>query len=48
MNTVAKISGENTSSINLFVNAVAVMCGLALVVCVCIATNGLDMSPGLF
>jgi hypothetical protein len=48
MDTVAKISAETTPAINLFVNAVAVMCGLALVVCVCAATNGLDISSGLF
>ena len=30
------------------VNAMAVMCDLALVVFVCMATSGLDMSAGFF
>jgi hypothetical protein len=50
MDTVTKISSEAVPSEanNLFITALAVTCGLALVVCVCIATNGLDMSPGFF
>jgi hypothetical protein len=50
MDTVTKISSEAVPSEanNLFMTALAVTCGLALVVCICIATNGLDMSPGFF
>ena len=33
---------------NLIINVMAVMCGLALVVLACMATSGLDMSPGFF
>ena len=32
----------------LIVNVMAVMCGLALVLFACMATSGLDMSPGSF
>jgi hypothetical protein len=49
MNTVAKISAETAPAANNpIVSVVAVMCGMALVVFVCMATNGLDMSPGFF
>ena len=30
------------------VNAFAVMCGLGVLVCICMATSGLDMSAGFF
>jgi hypothetical protein len=30
------------------VNIAAIVCGLGLIVFVCFATSGLDMSPGLF
>jgi hypothetical protein len=50
MDTVAKISAEAVPAAanNLITNVVAVMCGMALVVFTCMATNGLDMSPGFF
>ena len=50
MNTVTNISTEAVPSAaaNIFMNALAVLCGLALVVLACMATNGLDMSPGFF
>jgi len=50
MNSVTKISTEAVPAAfnNLIMNVVAVMCGLALVVFACMATNGLDMSPGFF
>jgi hypothetical protein len=50
MDTVTKISSEAVpaETSNLFMTVMAVMCGLALVICVCVATNGLDMSPGFF
>jgi hypothetical protein len=49
MDTAANISAETAPAANnLIVNVVAVMCGLALVVFTCMATNGLDMSPGFF
>jgi hypothetical protein len=50
MDTVTNISAQAVSAetANLFMTTLAVLCGLALVVFVCIATNGLDMSPGFF
>ena len=50
MDNVTKISAETVpaAATNLIVNAMAVMCGLALVVFACVATNGLDMSAGFF
>ena len=33
---------------NIVINAVAVVCGLALVVLACMATSGLDLSAGFF
>jgi hypothetical protein len=50
MDTVTKISTEAipAAANNLIINVVAVMCGLALIVFVCMATDGLDMSPGFF
>ena len=50
MDTVAKISDEAVPAAanNLFINAMAMMCGLALVVFACMATDGLDMSAGFF
>ena len=48
MDNVAKISAEAVPSMadNVMVNAMAVICGLALVVFACMATSGLDMSAG--
>ena len=50
MNTVAKISTEAmpAAANNLIVNAMAVICGLGLLVFACMATSGLDMSVGFF
>ena len=50
MDTVTKISSEAvpTPATNLVVNVMAVICGLGLVVFACMATSGLDMSPGFF
>jgi hypothetical protein len=51
MDTVTKISTTEavpSAANNLVINVLAVMCGLALVVFTCMATNGLDMSPGFF
>ena len=33
---------------NVIINALAVTCGLALVVLACVATSGLDLSAGFF
>jgi hypothetical protein len=33
---------------NFIVNLAAIVCGLGLVAFICLATSGLDMSPGLF
>ena len=51
--TELKISSEAVSAVSaarnvLVINVLAVMCGLALVVFACMATNGLDMSAGFF
>ena len=50
MDSVTKISNEAAPAAidNLIINVMAVMCGLALVVFACMATSGLDMSPGFF
>jgi len=50
MNTVTNISTEAVPSAaaNIFMTAMAVICGLGLVVLACMVTNGLDMSPGFF
>jgi hypothetical protein len=50
MDSVTKISDDvvPATDTNLLVNVMAVMCGLALVVFACMATSGLDMSPGFF
>ena len=50
MDSVTKISTEAVPAAvnNFIINVAAVMCGLALVVFACMATNGLDMSPGFF
>ncbi len=36
------------TQINYAVNVVAMICGLGIVVAVCMATSGLDMSVGFF
>jgi hypothetical protein len=50
MDSVTKISAEAAPSIadNAMVNVMAVICGLAVLVFACIATSGLDLSPGFF
>jgi hypothetical protein len=50
MDSVTKISNDAVPAAadKLIVNVMAVMCGLALVVFACMATSGLDMSPGFF
>jgi hypothetical protein len=50
MNNVANNSAQviPAAANNLIVNAVAVICGLGLVVFACLATSGLDMSVGFF
>jgi len=50
MDSVTKISNEAAPAAvdKLIVNVMAVMCGLALVVFACMATSGLDISPGFF
>jgi hypothetical protein len=34
--------------VNLIMNVAAIVCGLGLVVLICLATSGLDMSAGFF
>jgi hypothetical protein len=50
MDSITEISDEAVpaTDTNLIINAVAIMCGLAVVVFACMATSGLDMSPGFF
>jgi hypothetical protein len=49
MDTVTNISAEAVPApSNLFITAMAVVCGLAAVVTACLAANGLDISAGLF
>jgi hypothetical protein len=50
MDSAAKISNDSVpaTDTNLIINAVAIMCGLAVIVFACMATSGLDMSPGFF
>ena len=50
MDSVSKMSAEDmaTSTSSVMVTAMAIACGLALVVFVCVATPGLDMSAGFF
>ncbi|MGA2995652.1 hypothetical protein [Bradyrhizobium sp.] len=49
MDSAAKISDNAVPSTDTnLVNVMAVMCGLALIVFACMATSGLDMSPGFF
>jgi hypothetical protein len=36
------------TQINYAVNVIAIICGLGIVVSVCLATSGLDMSVGFF
>jgi hypothetical protein len=49
MNTATKITVESAATANeVLVNALAILCGLALVVFACVATSGLDTSAGFF
>ncbi len=50
MNSATKMSAEviANSTGNVVVTAMAIACGLALVVFVCVATPGLDLSAGFF
>jgi hypothetical protein len=50
MDSVAKISDQAAPAAPsiLVINAMAVTCGLVLVVLACVMTNGLDMSAGFF
>jgi len=55
MDSVTKISTDtapsmaNNATVNdVMVNVMAVICGLAVLVFACMATSGLDMSPGFF
>jgi hypothetical protein len=50
MNSISEVSTRPVSEAqtNYIVNAIAVICGLGVVVLVCLATDGLDMSAGFF
>ncbi len=48
MQSVEKMPGAVGAGSKFIVNALAVMCGMGVLVLVCMATSGLDMSAGLF
>jgi uncharacterized membrane protein HdeD (DUF308 family) len=51
MNSVAEVSTKavpETQTSVTAVNVIAIICGLVVVVFVCMATSGLDMSAGFF
>jgi len=50
MNTIPEVSTPAVpeAEANLAMNVVAMICGLGIVVLVCMATSGLDMSVGFF
>ena len=50
MENVAKISAQAAPSVSnvVIINAMAVLCGLAVVMFACMATYGIDMSVGFF
>jgi len=50
MQAIEKTSSEvvPASATNFFTNAMAVLCGLAVLVAICLAKPGLDMSAGFF
>ena len=50
MNAIAEVSTLAVSGVqaSYIRNAIAVICGLCVLVFVCLATDGLDMSAGLF
>ncbi len=50
MNAISDVSTQAVPAtpIDYAVNAIAVICGLGILVWVCMATSGLDMSVGFF
>jgi hypothetical protein len=50
MTALAKVlsGASGTSVVAETLKTIAMFCGVALVVCLLLATNGLDMSPGFF
>jgi hypothetical protein len=49
MSAISAVSTRDVSKTQAnFMNAIAVICGLGVVVLVCLATDGLDMSVGFF
>jgi hypothetical protein len=50
MNAISEVSTPVVSQAqtNYIMNAIAVICGLVVLVLVCMATDGLDMSVGFF
>jgi hypothetical protein len=50
MKAIPKVSTPAVpeTQINYAVNVIAMICGLGIIVCVCLATSGLDMSVGFF
>ena len=51
MNAISEVSTRAVSETqtNVYIlNMIAMICGLGIVVCVCLATSGLDMSVGFF
>jgi hypothetical protein len=50
MNAISEVftRGVSETQTNYILHAIAVICGLSVVVFVCLATDGLDMSVGFF
>jgi hypothetical protein len=50
MNAISEVSAPVVSQAktNYIMNAIAVICGLGVLVLLCLATDGLDMSVGFF
>jgi hypothetical protein len=50
MSAISEVSTQVVSQAqtNYIMNAIAVICGLGVVVLLCLATDGLDMSVGFF
>ena len=50
MNAISEVSTQAVpvTKIDYAVSVIAMICGLVIVVCICMATSGLDMSVGFF
>jgi hypothetical protein len=48
MKAIPEVFTPAVPETNYAMNVIAMICGLGIVVCVCLATSGLDMSVGFF